>query len=124
MNYSHKNQGDLLRLLSDIKLQKENTFKILINTNFGGYKLSKEAYIELGIEWDGSGSAFKENRGNPRLIEVAEKLGSKISYDEGDLVIEELTLNDVLTGYLKNYDGSESIVYSYSYYNDAIIDII
>ena len=36
--------------------------KIVINTCYGGYGLSKAAYDELGLEWDGYGSKYDESR--------------------------------------------------------------
>ena len=59
--------------------------KIAINTCYGVFGLSREAYEFLGMEWDGygyaSGTEFDthcfENRINPKLIECIEMLGEK-----------------------------------------------
>ena len=59
--------------------------KIVINTCYGGYALSKAAYKELGIPWDTFGFAFNDTnqRSDPRLVACVEKLGQYASQDGG-----------------------------------------
>jgi hypothetical protein len=53
--------------------------KIVINTTFGGYSLSRKAYAALGLEWDSYGFAYIDNRTAPELVHVVESLGSEAS---------------------------------------------
>lgn len=81
--------------------------KVVINKCFGGFQLSKKAYKELGLEWDGYGFAFSEDRANPKLVEVVEKLGSTGSGVLGDLKVVEIP--DDVEWEIEDYDGIETI---------------
>ena len=50
--------------------------KLVINSAFGAFSLSKAAYEFLGLEWDNYGYP-NMSREDARLIECVETLGSK-----------------------------------------------
>lgn len=50
--------------------------KVVINTRCGGFGLSKAAYQEMGLDWDGFGYAFVNDRTNEKLVACVESLGS------------------------------------------------
>ena len=103
------------------KMIKENkTYKMLINTNYGGFSLSKEACEELNTT-DPFLYTY-ENRTDGKLIDCFEKLGDKFSDD--DIKLIELDVDDILSSYLENYDGKESIVYSSGGLTTPIIEMI
>ena len=81
--------------------------KIVINRRFGGYGLSKEAYRELGIPWDGNGFAFNNDRTNPRLVAVVEKLGPKVNASHASLKIVEIP--DNVEWEIDSYGGQETV---------------
>lgn len=51
--------------------------QIVINTCYGGYSLSKEAYEFLGLPWDDYGFAYEDDRTNPKLIDCIKTLKNK-----------------------------------------------
>ena len=67
-----------------------DTIKVDINKCYGGYGLSREAYEELGLEWDNRGYKFDKERDNIRLIEVVEKLGDRCNGETARLKIVEI----------------------------------
>jgi hypothetical protein len=79
--------------------------KVVINTTYGGYSLSKEAYEELGIEWDGYGYEFDKDRTNPNLIKVVEKLGDAANGKYTQLKVVEIP--DDVEWEIEEYDGLE-----------------
>lgn len=81
--------------------------KIVVNRCWGGFGLSREAYKELGLSWDYYGFAYDDNRADPRLIEVVEKLGEKASSSFSKLEIVEIP--DGIEWEINNYDGYETI---------------
>ena len=83
--------------------------KIAINKCWGGFGLSKLAYEELGLDWDGYGYDFsdKEKRTDPKLISVIEKLGKKASGGSSKVVIVEIP--DGVKFTIDDYDGMETI---------------
>ena len=81
--------------------------KVVINSCYGGYGLSEEAYKYLGIPYDDYGFKFDNDRTNPKLVEVVEKLGDKASAVLSDLKIIEVP--DDVDWYIDEYDGWESI---------------
>lgn len=84
--------------------------KFVLNKTYGGFGLSKKAYEYLGIEYDGHGTIFSEDRTNPKLIEVVEVLGAEASHESfAELEIETIDFEDLLTHCLKNNDGIEEI---------------
>jgi len=103
------------------KMIKENkNYKMLINTNYGGFSLSKEACKELNTT-DPFLYTY-ENRTDRKLIECFEKLGDKFSYDEIKLI--EIDFDDILTAYIENYDGKETIVYNPGDFTTPIVEMI
>ena len=83
--------------------------KIAINTCFGRFSLSKEAYDYLGLKWDNYGMEYNnsEDRNNIKLIEVIEKLGKLASGKDADIKIIEIP--DNIEYYIDDCDGIESI---------------
>ena len=96
--------------------------KVVINTCYGGFSVSKKVYEKLGMEWDkygylknGDFSIVSDNynayRCDPRLIEAIESIGTEKS--SGDLakldIIEIPDELGELGWYIENYDGMESI---------------
>jgi uncharacterized protein with von Willebrand factor type A (vWA) domain len=81
--------------------------KIVINKCYGGYGLSKEAYKELGIKWDNYGYEYEDDRSNPDLIKVVEKLGRKANGALAELQIVEIP--DNVEYEINEYDGIESV---------------
>lgn len=81
--------------------------KVVINTCYGGYGLSEEAYNYLGLEWDGYGFAFSSDRTNPQLVECVEALGEKADGRFARLWVVEVP--DDVSWYIDEYDGNESV---------------
>ena len=81
--------------------------KVVINKCYGGFQLSRRAYEELGLEWDGYGFAYDNDRANPKLVEVIERLGSTGSGMFGSLKVVEIP--DDVEWEIENYDGIETI---------------
>ena len=81
--------------------------KVVINECLGGYSLSEEAYKELGIEWDGYGYAFDDDRTNPKLVEVVERLGTKANGRVAEL--EVVKIPDDIEWYIRVDNGMECI---------------
>lgn len=81
--------------------------KVVINSCHGGYGLSKEAYSFLGIEWDGYGFAFEDDRSNSRLVRCVEELGSMANKHYADLRVVDIPEGVDWT--LNEYDGAEWI---------------
>lgn len=71
--------------------------KIVLNKCYGGYSLSEKAYAYIGIEWDGHGKAFKDDRTHPMLIEAVEALGEEANGSYADLVVEEFDIEQLIT---------------------------
>ena len=98
--------------------------KIVINNDYGGYSLSKEALDFLGVdsslarnplfperETDYCKNAFMfgEDRSNPKLVECVEKLGWKANGNYA-----KLTIVEGMPGFkIFDYDGLETIYYEY-----------
>lgn len=53
--------------------------EIVVNRCFGGFCLSKKAYEFLGLEWDGYGFKYNDDksRTDEKLIECIETLGDE-----------------------------------------------
>jgi len=93
--------------------------KIAINVDFGGFGLSKAAFAELGIPWDGYGYLRNEDfditsddynayRSHPKLIAAIEKIG--VEQASGSMA--QLRIIDIPDGMefeIDNYDGMESV---------------
>lgn len=81
--------------------------KVVINGCYGGFSLSKAAYKELGLEWDGYGFAYDDDRSNPKLVEVVENLGTYASGSCAWLHVVEIP--DDVKWHIEEYDGIESV---------------
>jgi hypothetical protein len=81
--------------------------KIVINKCYGGFGLSEAAYQELGIPWDGYGYELNEDRANPALVAVVEKLGYAASGGCAKLAVIEIP--DGVDWEIDEYDGFESV---------------
>lgn len=81
--------------------------KVVVNRCWGGFGLSEEAYAELGIPWDKYGYAFSDDRTNPKLVEVVEKLGDRASGSLSSLSVVEVP--DDVEWEIDDYDGMERV---------------
>lgn len=83
--------------------------KIVINTCFGGFSLSEQAYQEMNIKWDGYGYDFDEpeKRTNRKLIACIEKLREKANGRFADLRVIKIPYNHEF--YIYDYDGVEKV---------------
>ena len=80
--------------------------KIVVNKCYGGFGLSKEAVDMLGKD----NEYYEDDRTNPALIEVVEKLGNKANGNFAKLTIIEIP--DEATDYnISYYDGMETLIY-------------
>ncbi len=78
--------------------------KIVINRCFGGFSLSEEAEKLIGAK---SYMDYDEDRENPKLIEVVEKLGAAANGACANLRIVEIPEDVEYT--IEEYDGIESV---------------
>ena len=85
--------------------------KIVINRCYGEFGLSKQACEELGIPWDDYGHEFIEDRTNPEIIAVVEKLGKNASGWCSELRVVEIP--DGVEWTIEEYDGLEWIAESH-----------
>jgi len=81
--------------------------KVVINNDWGGFSLSREAYEKLGLEWDGYGYDYSEDRANPLLVKVVEELGKDAWGDCATLKVVEIP--DDIKWTIEKYDGLEHI---------------
>ena len=82
--------------------------KIVINSCFGGFGLSKEAYDYLGLKEDEYGFVDDEiKRNDPKLVECVEILGEKANGRFADLKVVEIP--DDVEWEITEYDGLETI---------------
>jgi len=83
--------------------------KIVINTCYGGFGLSKKAYKKLGLKWDGYGYAYDrwDERTKPELIKVVEELGSEANGEHADLKI--VVIPEDVDWILEEHGGIERI---------------
>ena len=80
--------------------------KVVINRCYGGYSLSKAAYDYLGLEWNGYGYTYADDRTNPKLIECLEAIGCEAASGEmANLKIVEIP--DDVEWEIEEYDGRE-----------------
>ena len=79
--------------------------KVVINKCYGGYGLSKKAYEFLGVEWDGYGYEYKEDRSNPDLVRCVETLKKDSEGPWSRLKVIEIP--DDVEWHIEEYDGVE-----------------
>lgn len=79
--------------------------KVVINKCYGVFGLSEKAYKYLGIEWDGYGYGFSDDRTNPELIECIESIGEEANGRYADLKVVEIP--DDVEWEIEEYDGIE-----------------
>ena len=77
--------------------------KIVINSVYGGFGLSKEALEYMGIDSD-----YRVDRTDPKLVECVEKLGKRANGDYADLKIIEIP--DGIDVTIDDYDGIETVI--------------
>lgn len=106
----------------------KNTIKVAINTCYGGFSVSRKCIdrmIELGS--DGAQKTLDEaikycntkrnsyhffeyiKRWDPILIQAIEELGDAANGASAELVIEEISLDDLIE--ISNHDGKERVRY-------------
>ena len=76
-----------------------------INTNFGGFSLTKEMCEELQLDFKTQAYVFDKDRSNPVLVELIKKHKPK------DFKIIKIELEDIPRAYIRDYDGREEVVY-------------
>lgn len=82
--------------------------KIVINTCFGGFGLSKKAlkrYNEVAkypVDYD-----WEIHRDDPALVQVVEELGDKVKGKYSSLKVVEIP--DNIEWYIHDYDGKETV---------------
>jgi hypothetical protein len=84
--------------------------KIVVNRCYGGYGLSRKAYEYLGMELEADsdcGYDFADDRTNPKLIKVVEKLGKEANSFLSDLEVVEIP--DGIEWEIEEYDGRERV---------------
>ena len=118
-----RNQYELLKTLVEFTNECEN-IEFVINVNYGGFVLSKEAYDELEIEWDGYGMKYANSgRADPKLLNVIKQLGEKASnFSEFEIV--EIPTKMIFSAFLKNYDGKESLTVNAEDFNTPLWEMI
>ena len=103
------------------ELNRMETLEIALCKSYGGFTLSKSAYVELGLEWDGYGSEYTySGRANPELIKVIKKLGKNASYN-CEIEIVKVDTEDILSAYIVNYDGFERIEYKENDCHESVL---
>ena len=92
---------------------------IAINKCYGGFRVTKEVYDELGLEWNGFGSLSNEDFGiesdnyeayriHPKLINAIKKIGEEASSNRySEIAIVEIP--DDIDWEIYEYDGMETI---------------
>lgn len=78
--------------------------KVIINRCYGGFGLSEKAKQMLGIEYD---FELEQDRTNPKLVEVVEKLGEVANAKYAELKVVEVP--DDVKWRIEDYDGMETI---------------
>lgn len=92
--------------------------KVVINTCYGGFSISEEAFKLLNLKWLGYGfinnETFNIKSNNPYeyrtytpLVNVVEQLGERANGKVAKLKIVEIP--DNVDWYIDDYDGVESI---------------
>lgn len=81
--------------------------KIVINTCFGGFGLSEEAYSHMELKWDEYGHGDSLERTDPKLVECVETLGDKANGRHASLKVVDIP--DDVEYYIHDYDGVEHI---------------
>ncbi len=81
--------------------------KIVINSCYGGYGLSKEAYELIGLAWDDYGFAFRDDRTHPLLIMAVEELEEKANGRYSRLKIVDIP--EDVDWEIHDYDGVETV---------------
>ena len=109
-----KSAGGATPLIHAIDGEGDCEVKVVINKCFGGFSLSKEAYKELGLEWDRYGylsswsnQTQEQQRSDPRLVAVVEKLGVAASGECANLRVVEIP--DDVQWEIEEYDGYEHV---------------
>ena len=93
--------------LQEISNIIDEDIKVVINYTYGGFSLTPEMieYLEENYGVKVSMFSFSNDRANPMLVEVVEKL------EPEHLCVEEVTVEDAFRAYLHIYDGMEDIRY-------------
>jgi len=79
--------------------------KIVINTCYGGFSVSKKACEKLGIDWEECHGYIDLKRNDPKLVAVVEELGEKANGTHAALRITEIP--DGVDWVIEGYDGNE-----------------
>lgn len=88
--------------------------KVVINTCFGGFSLSKDACDYLGIE---KGECWDYYRADPKLVECVEVLGRLADGPFSQLAIIEIP--DDVEWKIADYDGIEWVEELHRWWNES-----
>lgn len=94
-----------------------HTMKLVINSCYGGPRLSATAAADLGIETTADVSLRDRDRADPRLVEVVERHGAAASTPLSDLRV--VVVPDGKHWLIDEYDGYESVYCSDSAIEDV-----
>lgn len=100
-------------LLRELVKNRHKEYEIAINTNYGGFSITKEMCEELNIDYEDNKYIFNHDRSNPILINLIKK------YKPKDIKIETLELEEISGSYISSYDGKESISSGYDHDADV-----
>jgi hypothetical protein len=84
--------------------------KVVINTDFGGFGLSKialETYAKIKGKSLGNVFHFDIERNDPVLVDIVEQLGVDANGNFAELKVVEIP--DGISWYIEDYDGIETI---------------
>ena len=92
--------------------------KVVINTCYGGFSISEEAFKLLNLKWTGYGIIYNktfdiyskndyEYRTYPPLVKILEELGERANGKVAKLKIVEIP--DNVDWYIDDYDGIETV---------------
>ena len=95
-----------LGIRTSVSKHEPKVQKIVINTCYGGFSVSKAVFDEMGLDWDGYGYIEVE-RDDPRLVAAVEKLGDAANGHSACLRVVEIPLG--VKWRIHDYDGREHI---------------
>lgn len=89
-------------------LKSAGGVKVVYNTKFGGFDLSKEGKaLYNSIAGEDEFDTYSVKRHDPILVHVVETLGSRASSEYSDLAIKVIKGNQYI---IDEYDGSEGVM--------------
>jgi len=121
--------NEIRKAVSILRNHEKKAIEILLNDSFGGFSIPEKVCERLGVQYDGYGFNFNDDRANPELIELW-KNEPELFYDEKtkerkNLKIEEVLVSEICSVFIDNWDGIESLKYQKEDFGDtALIEVI